>query len=75
MHFNLQLDWIHHQLKKDLNDLAIVTGYSSKDKQSILIVTQQEMHYHPPFRYTSRVHLVIKGNKYVMNISWGYYAV
>jgi len=67
----LQLDLIRHQLEKDFSDLGFVAGYSNKDNQSILTVTQQEMHYHPPFGYTSRVHLVIKGNEY----SWGHCAV
>lgn len=64
----LQLDRIRHQLEKDFSDLAFVAGYSSKDKQPILTVTQREMHYHPPFGHTSRIHLVIKGNEYVVNI-------
>ena len=67
----LQLDLIRHQLEKDFSDLGFVAGYSNKDNQSILTVTQREMHYHPPFGYTSRVHLVIKGNEY----SWGHCAV
>jgi len=63
----LQLDRIRPQLEKDFSDLAFVTGFSSKDKQLILSVTQQEMHHHPSFGHTSRVGLVIKGNEYVVN--------
>ena len=64
----LQLDQIRPQLEKDFSDLAFVAGFSSRDNQPMLTVTQREMHYHPPFGYTSRIHLVIKGNEYAANV-------
>ena len=36
--------------------------------QPTLIVTQQKFYYHPPFEYTSRIHLVFKGNNLIVNI-------
>ena len=41
------------------------TGDLSKQ---ILTVTQKEVHKHPPFGFTSRVHLAITGNDYTLNV-------
>ena len=43
-------------------------GFSGQDKQPILTVTQWQLHYHPPFGYTSRIHLVFNGNEFTVNI-------
>ena len=64
----LQLDRLCLQLEKEFEDLAFVTGFSSKDRQPILTITQREMHHHPPFGHTSRIHLIIKDQEYVVNV-------
>jgi len=61
----LQLDQIRSQLEQDFSDLAFVTGFYSTDK---LTITKKEMHFHPPFGYTSRIQVVIKGNEYTANV-------
>ena len=49
-------------------ELAFTVGHTAKEKTPTLTVTQRELYFHPPFGYTSRVHIVITGNHYVVNI-------
>ena len=53
----LQLDLLCHMEEQHFKDLAFVMGFSGQDKQPTLTVTQRQLHYHPPFGYTSRIHL------------------
>ena len=64
----LQLDQIHLVEEQNFKELAFVMGFCGQEKYPTLMVTQQELHYHPPFRYTSRTHLVFKGNEYAVNV-------
>ena len=47
---------------------SFAMGYTGDNKEATLMVTQHELHHHPPFGYTSRIHLVIKGNQYSVNV-------
>ena len=42
-------------------------GYTGDNKKATLMV-QRELRHHLPFGYTSRIHLVIKGNQYSVNV-------
>ena len=48
-------------------ELAFTVGHTAKEKTPTLTVTQRELYFHPPFGYTSRVHIVITRNYYVVN--------
>ena len=64
----LQLDQIHLVEEQNFKELAFVMGFCGQEKYPTLMVTQREFHYHPPFGYTSRIHLVFKGNEYAVNV-------
>jgi len=47
---------------------GLAFAYRQVTKSQTLTVTQHELHCHPPFGYTSRVHIVFVGNEYTVNI-------
>ena len=49
-------------------ELVFVVGHTGKDKVATLTITQRELYFHPPFGYVSRVHIVITGNEYTVNV-------
>ena len=49
-------------------ELIFALGHTGDMKETTLTVTQQEVYNHPPFGYTSRVHLVVKGTNYTVNV-------
>lgn len=49
-------------------ELAFTVGHTAEEKTPTLIVTQRELYLHPPFGYTSRVHIAITENVYTVNI-------
>ena len=64
----LQLDRIHLVEEQYFKELAFVMGFYGQEKYPTLTVTQRELHHHPPFGYTSRIHLIFKGNEYAVNV-------
>ena len=64
----LKLDQIRQMEEQHFKDLVFVMGFSGQDKQPILTVTQRQLNYFPPFGYTSRIHLVFKGNEFAVNV-------
>jgi len=64
----LQLERICCVKEQCFQELNFVSGYAEEDKEQTLTVTQQKLYHHPPFGYTSRIHMWIKGNQYSINI-------
>ena len=66
----LQLETIIVSEERKFPELAFTLGRATDDKEKlILIVTQRELAYCPPFGYTSRVQITIQGDcKYLVHI-------
>ena len=66
----LQLESIIFSEERRFPELALTLGRASDDKKKlILIVTQRELAYCPPFGYTSRVQITVQGDgKYQVHI-------
>jgi len=64
----LHLEQIYLVEERNFPELIFALGYTADTKETTFTVTQWEMYNHPPFGYTSRVHLVVKGNKYTVNV-------
>ena len=69
----LQLEQICLNEEQYFPELAFVLGYTGDTKDPTLSVTQREVHQHSPFGYTSRIHLIMKGNEYMMNVLGNYF--
>ena len=59
----LHLEQICLVEERNFPELIFALGYTADTKETTLTVTQQEVYNYPPFGYTLRVHLVVKGNK------------
>ena len=64
----IELERICLREEQCFQELSFAMGYTGDNKEATLMVTQRELHHHPPFGYTSRIHLVIKGNQYSVNV-------
>ena len=64
----LQLERMCLNEEQHFPELAFVLGYTGDTKEPTLNVTQREVHQHSPFWYTLRIHLIIKGNEYMVNV-------
>ena len=64
----LQLETICRASEGRFPELAFVLGHTGSDKAQTLTITQRELHCHPPFGHTSRIHIVFTGNDYTVNI-------
>jgi len=64
----LQLETLCKAGEQRFRGLAFVLGHTGKGRTQVLTVTQRELYHHPPFGYTSRVHIVFAGNDYTVNI-------
>ena len=56
----LQLGSVVFREQNKFPELVLTLGHTNDDNKSILVVTQRSPSYHPPFGYTSRVHITIK---------------
>ena len=56
----LQLEHVLSIDESKFPDLVFALGHTSDTKKPILVVTQRRPSYHPPFGYTSRVHIAIQ---------------
>ena len=61
----LQLETICKTGEQRFNGLVFALGPTGTNT---LTITQRELHCHPPFGYTSRVHIVFVGNDYKVNL-------
>ena len=55
---------------KELNfhELAFTVGHTAKENTPILTLSQRELYLHPPFGYTTTVHIAITENHHVKNM-------
>ena len=63
----LDLETLINAEEQRFKELAFVKGYTGLDKRPVYVVTQRELFYYPPFGYTSRINVTLKGNDYVIN--------
>ena len=64
----LQLDAICKTGEQRFKGLVFALGHTGMEGTKTLTITQRELHCHPPFGYTSRVHIVLIGNDYKVNL-------
>jgi len=63
----LDLDALIGKEEQQFKELAFVKGYSSSDKRPVYVITQRKLFNYPPFGYTSRISITLKGSDYVIN--------
>jgi len=64
----LQLERIYSIEQQHFPELMFALCYTGDGKEQILTVTQREVYEHPPFGFTSRVHLAITGKEYTLKV-------
>jgi len=64
----LQLAQISSVEQQHFPELMFALCYTGDGKEQILTVTQREVYKHPPFGFTSRVHLAITGKEYTLKV-------
>ena len=55
----IELERICLHEEQCFQELSFAMWYTGDNKEATLMVTQRELHHHPSFSYTSRIHLVI----------------
>ena len=56
----LQLEYVLSSTESKFSELVFALGRTTDDFKPILVVTQRDVSYHPPFGFTSRVHITIQ---------------
>jgi len=56
----LQLERLVSSEERKFPEFVFAFGHTNDDNKPILVVTQRRPSYHPPFGYTSRVHITIQ---------------
>ena len=68
---HLDLETLVNVEEQLFKELAFVKGYTGLEKRPVYVVTQRELFHYPPFGYTSRINITLKGSdsgiEYVIN--------
>ena len=64
---DVDLETVINAAEQHFNDLAFVKGYTGLGKHPVYVVTQRKLFDYPPFGYTSRINITLKGNDYSIN--------
>ena len=64
----LLLETVCQTGEQRFKELVFVVGHTGKDKATTITIMQRELYFHPPFGYVSRIHIVITGNEYTVNV-------
>ena len=63
----LDLETLVNAEEQRFKELAFIKGYTGLEKCPVYVVTQRELFDYPPFGYTSRINVTLKGSDYVIN--------